>query len=76
MTNEERARKAGLKGGPATKAKYGFIRCNCGFIHRTSDFYAQNGANGGKKTVETYGREHMAELGRRGGRGNKGGENG
>lgn len=64
MTNKERAQK----GGQALKAKYGFVRCDCGFLHRTSDFYAKNGANGGKKTVEIYGAEHMKEIGKRGGR--------
>lgn len=70
MTKAKRIARA-RAGGQATKKKYGFCRCNLGFIHRTSEFYAQNGANGGKKTVELYGTEHMAELGRRGGRGNK-----
>jgi len=66
--------EARRKGGRATKAKYGFVRCDCGFLHRSSDFYAQNGANGGKKTFETYGSEHMSALGKMGGRGNKGGK--
>jgi general stress protein YciG len=65
MTKEQRIARAG---GQATKKKYGFCRCNLGFIHRTSEFYAQNGANGGKKTVELYGPEHMSQIGRLGGR--------
>ena len=56
------------KGGRATKAKFGFVRCDCGFLHRTSDFYAKNGRNGGLKTVEMHGKEHMREIGLRGGR--------
>jgi len=67
LTEKQRIDRA-RKGGQATKAKYGFVRCNLGFLHRTSEFYAQNGANGGKKTFELYGREHMAALGKKGGR--------
>jgi len=60
--------EARKKGGRATKAKYGFVRCNCGFIHRSSEFYAQNGRNGGTKTFELVGSEGMSERGKLGGR--------
>jgi hypothetical protein len=70
MTEKQRIARA-RTGGQATKAKYGFVRCDCGFLHRTSDFYARNGQNGGLKTVEIHGAEHMREIGKLGGRGNK-----
>ena len=67
LTEKQRVARA-RKGGLATKAKYGFVRCNLGFLHRTSEFYAQSGANGGTKTFELYGLEHMSEIGKKGGR--------
>jgi hypothetical protein len=74
MTKQERIARA-RKGGLALKAKVGFVRCDCGFLHRTSEFYAQNGANGGNKTVAMHGAEHMSTIGKRGGR-PKGGNHG
>jgi len=35
-------------------------------ISRNSAYMAEIGSRGGKKTVKTYGSEHMAALGRKG----------
>lgn len=61
--------QAGLKGGLATRAKFGIERCpSCGKV-RASGFYAQNGQKGGETTKRLYGLEYYSRIGKMGGRG-------
>jgi hypothetical protein len=68
--------EAGHLGGISTSCRYGLERCpTCGHITENR-FHAENGRKGGqiggKVVVRKYGREHMSEIGKLGGRGNKG----
>lgn len=65
-------REAGRLGGLATSRKHGLAPCpHCGRM-MSSGFYEENGALGGaiggQVVMQRYGRAHMAEIGRKGGR--------
>ena len=68
MTRKE----AGRLGGLTTSRKHGLAPCpHCGRMMSTGFFEkngALGGAVGGQVVIQRYGRSHMAEIGRKGGR--------
>jgi general stress protein YciG len=61
--------ESGRRGGLATRDNH-ITLCPCCGNPIESEFYRENGRAGGQVTLERYGREHFAEMGKLGGRGN------
>ena len=71
LTTEERSqggKQGGKKGGETTKARYGIDRCPCCGRMMLNGYYSDLAQQGGQAVVEKYGREHMREIGKKGGR--------
>jgi general stress protein YciG len=60
--------ECGRLGGIATSKAHRLEPCPCCGRMTTTRFYQENGAVGGEVTVARYGVQHMAEIGRKGGR--------
>jgi hypothetical protein len=57
-----------VKGGIATREKYTRVCERCGQLVPPSEEFARLGSKGGSVTLKRYGRRHMSEIGKKGGR--------
>lgn len=67
LTPEERQRGA-IKGGETTKHRFGIDKCPCCGRLMMNGYYSDLAQKGGQAVVEKYGRDHMREIGKKGGR--------